>query len=148
MGTIQTYNAAFFGYVQNMFLEIQKDLGTEKALEFTRRTLETGLKNAYDGMGFERGDVEDFRRVLTERDNSVGLRVEFPLVKDDEVVYQFLDDPFPILGVHADRPEPEQMDGTYMLFKVDYLLGDGWEYDTTSHLWRGDDRTEHVITRK
>jgi hypothetical protein len=29
-----------------------------------------------------------------------------------------------------------------------YLLGGGWSYKTTKHIWRGDSFTEHVITRQ
>jgi len=138
------YNAAFFGYVERMFKLVKEEFGEEKALELTATCLEQGLGSAYDSMGFEKGKPEDFARVTGERDKSVGLYVEFPEVTDTRIVYQFHDDPFPNLKGFV---EAEKLDATYMKFKVSYLLGEGWSYRTTKHLWKGDECTEHVIEK-
>jgi hypothetical protein len=140
-------NEAFFTFCQNMFLNLKEDpeIGEEKALELMGKTLEMGLKEAYDATGFQKGNPKDFERVLRARDESVGLRVEFPEVTDNKIIYQFHDDPFPGLKGEVD---PGKLDATYMAFKVSYLLGNDWGYTTTKHKWRGDDFTEHVIERK
>lgn len=70
------------------------------------------------------------------------LRFAFCNITDDTLTYRFYDDPFPNL---KGKVKAEQLDGTYMKFKVDYILGRGWSYKTGKHLWRGDDRTEHRI---
>ena len=138
-------NTAFFAYIQNNFIVCKEMFGKEKALEIMAKSLEIGLKGAYDNSGFTRGNPQDFTRVLKERDNAVGLHVEFPEISENKIVYRFHDDPFPNLKEHATA---EEIDGTYMKFKVIYLLGDGWTYKTTKHLWNVDEYTEYVIERK
>lgn len=139
------YNAAFFTLYENVFLILKGKLGEEKALDILGRVMERGLGRAYDSMGFRRGSPRDFARVIKARDESVGLHVEFPEIGESRIVYRFHTDPFPNL---KGKVAPEKLDSTYMTFKVRYLLGDGWGYSTTKHLWRGDPFTEHVITRK
>ena len=79
------------------------------------------------------------------RDESVGLKVSFPTVEEDKIVYRFLTDPFPNL---KNAVEAEKLDATYMAFKVSHLLGQGWSYKSTKHLWKNDMFTEHMIFRK
>jgi hypothetical protein len=136
-------NEAFFGLYENLFLVLKERMGGERALELFRTVMERGLEKAY-GTGFEKGNPHEFARVVGERDAAAGLRVEFPEVREDRIVYRFLDDPFPNLRGHVD---PEKLDATYLRFKVSHLLGEGWTYQTLKHLWRGDGYTEHVITR-
>jgi len=139
------YNAAFFGTHEAYFL-VLKDLKDEEfALDAVRRVMERNLGKSYAAMGFQKGEAADFARVVGERDASVGLHVEFPVVSDGKIVYQFHTDPFPGL---KGRVAPEKLDATYMKFKVDFLLGSGWTYKTTKHLWNGDPFTEHVIEKK
>jgi hypothetical protein len=140
-------NVAFFTFCQNMFLNLKNNpkVGEERALKLIGETLEMGLKESYDAMGFHKGNPQDFARVIRARDESVGLVVDFPLVTDDRIVYRFHTDPFPKL---KDKVDPGKLDATYMAFKVRYLLGEVWSYTTSKHLWRGDDFTEHVIERK
>lgn len=142
---MKEYNAAFFGLYENVFLVLKQAFGEERALGLFRKIMEKGLKKAYDTSGFEKGNPQDFVRVVGERDINVGLRVEFPEITEDRVVYQFHTDPFPNLKEHVD---PERLDDTYMAFKVRYLLGENWKYKTTKHIWKGDKFTEHVITRQ
>lgn len=138
------YNAAFFGLFENTFLLLKKEFGEEKALELFTRLMETGLSKSY-GKDFEKGNTQEFQRLVQERDNLVGLHVEFPVVGDKQLTYQFHDDPFPNLKGHV---SPQLLDQCYMNFKVKYILGDEWEYKTTKHLWNGDGYTEHQITLK
>jgi len=139
------YNSAFFGLYQNLFLVLESELGRSRAIELFGKIMVMGLKKAYDASSFSRGNPEDFARVVGARDNSVGLRVEFPIVENRRIVYQFWTDPFPGL---KGKIEPEELDATYMQFKVSYLLGDNWYYKTTKHIWHGNDCTEHVIEEK
>ncbi len=139
------YNAAFFGAHEAYFLILKELEGEDFALKAMRRVMERNLGRAYSAMEFEKGSPHGFVRVVGERDKSVGLRVEFPHVSNRKVVYRFHTDPFPNLRGHVD---PYKLDATYMKFKVDFLLGSKWKYDTASHLWLGAPYTEHVITRK
>ncbi|MCD6247404.1 MAG: hypothetical protein J7J87_03175 [Candidatus Diapherotrites archaeon] len=142
---MKEYNAPFFALYENTFLVLKENFGEEKALEIFTKIMERGLKKAYDAMGFQKGNPQDFARVLRARDESVGLHVEFPEVSENKIVYQFHTDPFPNL---KGQVEPEKLDATYMGFKVRYLLGNNWGYKTTKHLWKGDPYTEHVIFKK
>ena len=117
----------------------------ERALELFRQIMEKGLKNAYDASGFKEGDPQDFVRVVKERDKNVGLHVEFPEVAENKIVYRLYTDPFPNLKGYTNH---EKLDDTYMSFKVGYLLGPDWDYETTKHIWDGDDFTEFVITKQ
>lgn len=138
------YNVAFFGLYQNFFLVLKAEFGEPRALELFRQVMERGLKAAYDKMGFKKGNPKEFARVVGERDKSVGLKVKFPIVSKDKIVYQFWTDPFPGLkGQVAAR----LLDDTYMRFKVEYLLGNDWKYSTTKHLWNGSKYTEHLIEK-
>jgi len=139
------YNAAFFNSLTNTFLIYREWHGEEKALEFLAELMKRSLGAACDDMGFVKGDPTSFADVVGARDESVGLHVSFPVVSAGEIVYRFHTDPFPRLRGHVD---PKKLDATYMKFKIAYLLGEDWVYDTTSHLWPGAPFTEHVITKK
>lgn len=142
---MKDYNAAFFGLYENLFITLKQELGEEEALELFRKVMERGLKKAYDAAGFEKGSSREFARVVGERDESVGLKISFPVVEENNIVYRFHTDPFPNLkGVVG----AEELDDKYMRFKVGYLLGSEWGYETTTHLWRGGEFTEHIIYRK
>jgi hypothetical protein len=142
---MKEYNAAFFTLYENFFLILKENLGEEKTLELLGKVLERGLGRSYDSMGFQKGSPQDFARVIKARDEGVGLHVEFPEIGENRIIYRFHTDPFPNLKGQVD---PGKLDATYMAFKVRYLLGEGWSYSTTKHLWRGDSFTEHVIARK
>lgn len=141
---MKEYNVAFFGLYENLFLVLKENFGEEKALGLFRQIMEKGLKKTYDASGFKRGNPKDFVRVVGERDRNVGLRVEFPKITDNKIVYQFHTDPFPNLKGQVER---KKLDDTYMAFKVRYLLGEDWTYETIKHFWEGDKFTEHVITK-
>jgi len=141
---MKEYNAAFFGLYENLFIVLKENFGEEKALSLFRQIMEKGLKGAYDMSGFKRGSPQDFAKVVGERDRNVGLRVEFPEITENKIVYQFYTDPFPNL---KDQVAPGKLDDTYMAFKVKYLLGEDWKYKTTRHVWSGDEFTEYVITK-
>jgi len=138
------YNAAFFGTHEAYFLIIKEKFGEEKALEVMRSVMERNLGRSYMLSGFTKGDPHSFIRVVGERDESVGLKIEFPAVTTTKIVYRFLTDPFPNL---KGQIEAHKLDDTYMKFKVRFLLGN-WRYKTTKHLWNGDQFTEHVIERE
>ena len=106
--------------------------------------METGLSKSY-GTSFEKGLPSEFERLVGERDKLVGLRVEFPKVTDGELIYQFHDDPFPNLKGFVNAKD---LDRCYMNFKVQYILGENWNYKTIKHIWSGDDYTEHVLFKK
>jgi len=138
------YNHAFFGLFENVFKLLKSEYGEEKALDLFAKLMETGLSKSY-GTGFEKGLSSEFERLVGERDQLVGLRVEFPKVTDDEMVYQFHDDPFPNLKGLVNAKD---LDRCYMNFKVQYILGENWDYKTMKHIWNGDGYTEHVLYRK
>lgn len=142
--TKTTYNSAFFGLYENLFIVLKEELGEETALELFGKVMERGLTKAYDAAGFEKGSAVDFCRVVGDRDEGVGLEVDFPEVAENKIVYRFHTDPFPGL---KGKVTPEKLDATYMRFKVRYLLGDDWQYKTTKHVWKGDAFSEHVITK-
>jgi hypothetical protein len=139
------YNKAFFGLYNNLFLVLKEEFGEEKALELFTKVMCFGLKKAYDATGFKKGNPKDFAKVVSARDKSVGLKVSFPIITKDKIVYRFLTDPFPGLKGKLDFAK---LDATYMKFKVDYLLGSDWSYSTTKHFWKSDKFSEHVISRK
>ncbi|MEW6295078.1 MAG: hypothetical protein AB1467_02140 [Candidatus Diapherotrites archaeon] len=139
------YNGAFFGLYENLFLVIKKECGEKKALKLFTKIMVKGLKKAYDKMGFKKGKPEDFVKVVGARDKGVGLKVRFPKITQKEIVYQFYTDPFPNL---KGKVSPEKLDAAYMQFKVNYLLGNNWQYKTRKHIWKGDNCTEHLITKK
>lgn len=136
-------NEAFFAAHTSWFLAAKEQFGEESALGMLRAVMEKGLGEAY-GSGFEKGSPQEFVRLVGERDKSLGLRVEFPEIGESRIVYRFLDDPFPGL---KGQVAPEKLDATYMDFKVDHILGEGWSWRTTKHLWKGDECTEHVIEK-
>ena len=142
---LMEYNKAFFGLYENIFLVLKEEFGEEKALGLFTKVMRSGLKKSYDASGFEKDSPKDFARVVGERDKSVGLKVSFPEVENSKIVYRFLTDPFPGLKGKVDA---HKLDDTYMAFKVDYLLGNGWKYGTTKHIWKGDEFTEHVISKE
>lgn len=136
-----TYNAAFFGLFENIFKLLKKEYGEERALSLFSNLMEMGLSKSY-GSDFKKGDLDEFARLVGERDERVGLHVEFLKKSDNELIYQFYDDPFPNLKGIVDF---HKLDNCYMAFKVNYILGERWNYKTTKHLWNEDNCTEHLI---
>lgn len=138
------YNKAFFSLYEDTFLILKAKLGLAETLATVADIFQTNLGRGFDQMEFRKGRTEDFVRVISARDASVGLDVRFPEVSERGLVYQFFTDPFPNL---KGAVEHAALDATYMNFKVQRLLGEGWSYRTTKHLWDGDPCTEHVIQR-
>ena len=81
---------------------------------------------------------------MGDRDKNVGIRVKFPTVEKDKIVYQFLDDPFP--GLNG-KVNAEDLVDTYINFKIKTILGEAWNYKITKHFWNGDKYTEIEIIR-
>lgn len=135
------YNAAFFGLFENIFKLLKNEYDEKTALDLFSKLMETGLSKSY-GEKFQKGLSSEFARLVGERDILVGLRVEFPKVTDDELVYQFHDDPFPNLKGLVNY---QDLDRCYMTFKVKHILGENWSYKTTKHIWNGDDYIEHNL---
>ncbi len=140
---MKEYNAAFFGLYENLFKTLRSEYGEEKALDLFRKVMETGLKSAY-GTVFQKGIPAEFIRLVGERDNNVGLKVTFPKVTQNKIIYQFHTDPFPNLKNHVDH---SKLDDTFISFKVKYILGKDWNYQTTQHIWNGDSVTEFTISK-
>lgn len=138
-------NSAFFGLYENVFFTAKENYGEEFALQFMRSLFERALAKAYLSEGFEKGVPSAFLKVVGLRDESVGLQVDFPEVSDVRIVYRFLNDPFPGLKGHVD---PEKLCDTFIRFKVNFLLGDHWNYKLTCHCWNGAPFTEFLIFRK
>jgi len=138
------YNAAFFGLFENTFKLFKREYGEDIALKHFTELMEQGLSKSY-GNDFEKGSPETFKQLVGERDELVGLRVEFPTAASNEIIYRFLDDPFPNLRQEI---KSNLLDQCYMNFKVKYILGDEWDYTTNKHLWNGDEYTEHRIYKK
>ena len=138
------YNSAFFGLFENVFLLLKDEFGEKKALELFSALMSKGLSKSY-GNDFTKGDSKAFEQLVKERDALVGLKVEFPLVTENKLIYCFYDDPFPNLKGHV---EHGALDECYMRFKVNYILGSNWDYKTTKHIWDGDEYTEHQIYKQ
>ncbi|MBI4174076.1 MAG: hypothetical protein HY517_00390 [Candidatus Aenigmarchaeota archaeon] len=139
------FNTAFFGLHEIYFLVLKEEKGEQFALDMMRRVMERALGKVYTFAGFKKGDAHSFARVVSGRDESIGLRVEFPEIAEKRIVYRFLADPFPNLKGHVDAGK---LDSTYMKFKIEFLLGKEWSYRTAKHFWSGDKFTEHVIEKK
>ena len=142
--SIMNYNSPFFTLFENVFKLIKDEYNQEKALEIFSKLMEKGLGKSY-GNDFVKGQTSEFIRLVKERDNMVGLRVAFPLVTQNEIIYQFLDDPFPNLKGCVDE---SKLDNCFISFKIKYILGEDWSYINTKHLWRGDKLTEYKILNK
>lgn len=138
------YNAAFFGLFENIFKLMKTEYGEDKALFIFTQLMEMGLSKSY-GNNFVKGDCLEFERKVSERDMAVGLRVGFELIQENKLVYRFFDDPFPNLKGMIDF---KKLDKCYMRFKINYFLGEEWDYETTKHLWNGDECIEHIIYKK
>lgn len=135
------YNKPFFSLYENIFLELTERFGQTVSLDIFASLMKKGLGSAY-GDDYTKGDPNEFVRLVGERDKLVGLDVRFPLIEKEQFIYQFHTDPFPNL---KGKVASEQLDRTYMDFKVKTLLGDNWTYQTTQHLWDGAPYTEHQI---
>lgn len=137
------YNSAFFSLFENIFKLIKEEYNEERSLEIFSKLMEQGLAKSY-GNNFIKGRSSEFIRLVEERDKMVGLRVAFPVVTENEIIYQFLDDPFPNLKGCVDEGK---LDACFINFKIKYILGEDWSYITTKHLWRGDNLTEYKISK-
>lgn len=142
---MKEFNYPFFGLYENVFLTYSEQYNTQEALNFMKKLFAKALGKAYMSVGFSKGNINDFANVVKERDESVGLHVEFPLVTDSKIIYQFHRDPFPNL---KNLVTSHELDDTYLHFKVNFLLGEDWQYMTTQHIWSGYPYTEHVIYLK
>jgi hypothetical protein len=141
---MKEYNIAFFALYENLYKILKEEYGENQALYLFRKIMVTGLQQAYDNFGFNKGEPQSFAATLKARDNAVGLLVKFPEIAANKIVYQFFTDPFPNL---KNQVAHDRLDDTYLRFKVKYLLGDNWTYTTTKHFWDGDPYTEFTITK-
>ena len=141
---MKEYNASFFGLYENWFKLLKKEFGENKALDLFGKAMVMGLSKAY-GDNFKKGLTSEFARLVGERDNNVGLLVNFPEISENKLVYQFHTDPFPNL---KNEIAAHKLDETFIAFKVRYILGDGWNYKNTAHFWEGDSCTEFVIYKE
>ena len=139
------YNKAFFGLWEKVFIELKNEYGTKQCLLIARKIMEKSLADAYDATGFKKGKPEEFSRILKLRDNDVGLDVDFPIVTENEIVYDFKTDPFPNL---KNDFSVDEIYSTFIPFKIKYILGDNWNYKITKNIWNKDKFTEIVITKE
>ena len=137
------YNAAFYNGLTAVVLALKRRYGEAEAIDVMREVFSARLKSVYDQLGFTKGSPEDFARVIGANDVMLGLKVEF-IVEPNKIIYRFHTDPFPLLKGHVD---PTKFDNAYLRFKIEYVLGDDWDYCTTKHLWNSDPFTEHVIEK-
>ena len=142
---MKEFNAPFFQLYENIFLEYSELHGTQQALRFLKWLFSRTLEKAYSSFNFTKGNINHFAKLVRERDENVGLRVELPLVTENKIIYQFHQDPFPNLKTIINAGE---LDNTYIEFKINFLLGNQWSYHTTQHIWDNAPFTEHVITKK
>ncbi len=140
------FNAPFFGLLTTVVKTYREQHGEQETLDFMHTVFSRRLGPVYDQIGFRRGNPEDFAKVVGENDRRLGLDVSFEIAPDgNEIKYRFLKDPLPGLKGEVD---PRRFDATYMRFKVEYVLGEDWEFETPNHIWEGAPFTEHVIRRK
>ena len=90
---MKEYNAAFFGLFENVFLTLKKHFNEDTALDLFRELMEKGLSKAY-GDNIIKGNTKEFVNLVGERDKNVGLHVEFPVVEEDTLVYEFKTGPY------------------------------------------------------
>ena len=138
---MKEYNTAFFNLYETWFKVLKSAMDEEKALMLFKKVMETMLESAY-GSDFDKGYPHEFIRMVSVRDNNVGVKVSFSEINDCQFVYIFHTDVFPNLKGHVD---PIMLIDTYISFKVSYLLGDDWSYKTLNHIWNGDECTEILI---
>ncbi len=138
------YNAAFYNGLTTVVLALKRRYGEAEAIDVMHEVFSSRLKDVYDKLGFVKGSVQDFVRVVGANDEMLGLVVEFK-IENEKIIHRFHTDPFPLLKGHVN---PTKFDDSYIRFKVEYVLGQEWKYTTTKHIWRGDQFTEHVIERK
>ena len=138
------FNSPFFSLFENLYLVLKETYDEQQALVLFKRIMEKGLKKAYDSLDFKKGDPYSFQKVIAARDDSVGLIVSFPEVRETKIIYQICVDPFANLKGLVDH---KLLDSTYINFKIEYLLGNKWGYNTTKHFWKGDRCIEFVIQK-
>lgn len=139
---MQPFNSAFFSLYESLFSVYSDIHGSRQALQFMEKLFAKALGKAYLASGFTKGNINDFARIIKERDESVGLPVTVTLATPQKIIYQFHQDPFPNL---KNLISWQELDRTYINFKVKFLLGDQWTYSTSQHIWDGHPFTEHVI---
>lgn len=138
------YNKPFFSLYESIFEVLSEQQNEKEALKFMELLFSNALSKSYNEIGFNKGSISDFIRVVKSRDEAVGLDVELINSHPNSIIYRFHTDPFPNLKGKVD---PILLSDTYIKFKVKYLLGDEWFYSTTKHFWKNDLFIEHIIRR-
>ena len=138
---MKEYNSAFFGLYEIWFKVLKSELDEEKALMLFKTVMETMLENAY-GKNFDKGQPLEFIRLVSQRDENVGVKVSFHEITDNSFIYRFHTDVFPNLKGYVNS---EKLSATYIHFKVRYLLGENWTFKTLAHIWDGDEYTDFLI---
>ncbi|MGD2090972.1 MAG: hypothetical protein PVH61_32660 [Candidatus Aminicenantes bacterium] len=137
------YNAPFFKLYEAFFLKLRERLGTQ-GVEIWKETMREALFKSYLASGAKKeGGIDEFIRFVKERDESVGLKVSFEKTSHG-FIYRFHTDPFPGLKGKTDWKIIVE---AYLSAKLDFFLGDRWNYQTTKHIWEGESFTEHVFTK-
>jgi hypothetical protein len=144
LNPIIDYNKPFFGLWENIFQELKLEYGKETAIKIATKVMRKSLAKSYDSIGFKKGDPFDFERVLKLRDNAVGIKVNFPEISENKIIYQFITDPFPNL---KNDYTTEEIYSTFIPFKIEYLLGPNWNYIVSKDMWTNSHITEITINK-
>ena len=137
------YNKPFFALYERFFLALQEEFG-ERGIEVWKKVMRDALVAAYRSSGaVEGGGMQEFMRHVGERDRALGLEVSFQAIEDG-FIYRFHTDPFPGLRGKVDK---KIVDDSYLSVKRDFFLGSGWSYETTKHIWDGDESSEHIFKK-
>ena len=140
---MKEYNQPFFKLLENTFIILSENFKPDDSLKIFTKIMEKGLRSSY-GEITKKGDVNNFIKLVGERDKNVGLQVEFSILNENQFLYRFISDPMPGLKEYV---ESKILDSTYMDFKVRHILGNEWSYSTNKHIWHGDKYTEHLISK-
>jgi hypothetical protein len=137
------YNKPFFKLYETFFLKLMEKLG-RNGIKLWKEVMHQALNSAYIESGAKKGGgIDEFIKVVGERDKGVGLIVSFEKTNDG-FIYRFYTDPFPGL---KGKTELETLVDTYLSVKRDFFLGKDWDYKTTKHIWNGDEYSEHIFTK-
>lgn len=137
-------NKPLFALYEAAFLVLKKNLGYDKAVELFKQITEESLGKALDKYEFKKGDPNEFARVMTDRDESVGNKVGFE-VKGNKIIYRAYTEIFPNLKGEI---KIEDLTDAIIGPKVRHLLGEKWKWRNTKHTWNGNDCREYIISKE
>ena len=137
-------NKPLFSLYETTFLVIKTNLGYDQALELFYEIVDNSLGNALNEYIFEKGNPKDFAKIMKKRDESVGNKVTFK-VTNDKIIYRVHTNIMPNLRGHMSINDYANV---LVGIKIKHLLGKGWVFKISKHLWKGDKFSEYIITRE